>query len=224
MAEDKKYELLSQDLNQVVREFPDLEIVKRNGTHIKLQGPLKIFDRDDYKREVFETKITIPYSKYPYAFPSLKEISNKIPKTPERHINGDGTCCVAVSQEERIRSQKGIKIFDFIKEYAIPFLANQIYFEETGEWYNGEYPHGKEGELYYYKKEFKTHSLAVILKGLEIVINEKKIKRNNYCFCGSYKKFKNCHRFPLEEIKKLPNDKLIEDKNMIENFYYDKTS
>lgn len=185
----------------------------------KLEGPLEIYDINGKKRGFFEVQILIPVKSYPYSFPILSEISNKIPKVLDRHINKDGSCCVAILQEQIIEAQKGISVIEFIKKYAIPFFANQIYFEENKKWVNGDYLHGKPGQIQFYFEIFDSSNPGVILNGMELALNNKKIGRNDPCYCGSSKKYKKCHEGSLSNIRMLGSDKLAEDIEMLGDFF-----
>lgn len=203
---------LRNDLNDVIQEFPELEVFKDNGKPYKLEGPIDIIDIDGNNRGTYEIQILFNPEKHPYDFPSLREISNKIPKEKDRHIyENTGNCCVAVLQEQVIETKKGISIYNFVKKYAVPYLANQIYFEENGKWANGDYFHGDAGQIQYYVEAFKTVDLEIIITGINKVISRRMPGRNDLCFCNGGLKFKRCHQPILEKIEQLGETQLKAD-------------
>lgn len=195
---------IKEDLNDVMAIFPKLELVKSS-----LIGEIDIYDDENVYYDSFNININIP-EKYPYEFPVLHEISNKIPRIIDRHISEEGKCCVCVTQEEDIRSKRGIKIKDFMFEYVIPFLANQIYFEGNKKWANGEYKHGLAGIFQYYYELFETRNIELILKGLKTYL-DKSLKPYEKCFCGSGKKLKKCHQRFFFELEKMSNKRINDD-------------
>ena len=207
---------LRDDLSRVSKEFPELELFLSNGNPYKLEGPLEIFDNEGNKRGFYEIQIVFDYLRYPHLFPTLKEISNKIPKIKDRHIyENTGTCCVTVLQKQAIEANKGISIYDYIKRYAVPYFANQIYFEEIGKWANGDYYHGDLGQIQYYVETFKTTDLAIICHGINMAVEKRLIGRNAPCFCGSTTKFKRCHQSAIEEIGLIGESQMRSDINKI---------
>lgn len=205
------------DLDRVVAKHPDLELFYKNNVPYKLQGPLEIYDSKGTIRGSFEVQIFIP-SNYPHGFPILKEISNKIPKIADRHINNDGSCCVTVTQKQCIEANNGISIGVFIEKYAVPYFANQIYYvENDNKWANGDYHHGPFGQMQYYSELFKTNQLRIILAGINLALSRNAIDGNSLCFCGK-DKFKLCHKKTINEVRKIGPAQLYKDSLMVNSF------
>lgn len=202
--------LLRDDILLVKKKYPELEVDYKNGVPVSLEGFVDILDSNLNVRGAFNIRINIP-STYPYGFPSLRELSRIIPRVIDRHIYENGDCCLTILQKQILESRCGISILNFIEKYTIPYLANQIYFEEYGDWANGEYSHGDNGITQFYFEEIQTKEFAVVLKVLAIVLKHNDLERNAKCYCGSEKKFKKCHlemilRLSLIGIKQLKND------------------
>lgn len=211
-----KLKKLNSDIKEVINDYPELEVYRLKDWPYKLQGSLEIFDAEGTNRGVFEIKLWIPVKDYPNGFPVLKEISNKIPKIMDRHVYPKtGHSCVVVKQVQLIEAKKGITISDYMKKYAVPYFANQIYFEENGKWTNENYKHGAYGEFQFYSETFQSTDLDIITQGIDLVISGSKQKRNGQCYCKAGKKFKKCHRNALIEIALLGNEQLTLDKEMI---------
>lgn len=203
---------LKKDIENVVEHFPHLMHKEEEGNNF-LIGKIDVFDdSESVYFDTFTIKITIPH-KYPYAFPKLYELEDKIPKTADRHVFTDSkACCLAIPQVIEIEERKGISIFDFIKRYVLPYLANQLYYENNPDkkWANGEYKHGFEGIVQYYCEVLEVSTLEELHKELKNYL-EIKVKRNDKCFCGSGLKYKKCHlikTLPLSKIstKTIRND------------------
>lgn len=181
---------LNKDLNEVLEMFPKLKLSEKDKKK-SVCGEIAIFDAADNYVDSFDIKVTIPRN-YPHGFPLLFETGNKFEHIPDRHISEDGSCCVSSLQESDLVSQKGITIKDFFLRYVIPYLANQLYFDSQEEWANGDYEHGSDGILQYYRELFKMDDIEQVIS-LLYFFNTKKMNRNDNCFCGSGSKLKRCH-------------------------------
>lgn len=202
---------LNKDIKNVIANFPNLEYFTSKNKSNWLIGNIDIFDKKgEIYFDTFKIKILIPKN-YPFGFPTLYEIGDKIPKIEERHIyTEDNSCCVCPLPEISRESSKGISILDYINKYAVPYLANQIYYENSKNWANGEYKHGFEGTLQYYKEFFKSDEIDFIENELNNFIKIKQ-NRNENCFCNSGKKFKKCHLEVFNALSNLTTNRIIKD-------------
>lgn len=199
---------LDKDLKEVLEMFPKLKLFEKDKKK-SIRGEINIFDAAGNYVDSFDVRVAVPRN-YPYGFPSLFETGNKFEHIPDRHISEDGSCCVCPLQESDLVSQKGITIKDFFLKYVIPYLANQLYFDSEEEWVNGDYEHGVEGILQYYKELFKVDDIKEVINLLSF-FNSKKMNRNDDCFCGSGSKLKRCHLEDYNIIKNLSKTRIEKD-------------
>ncbi len=199
---------LNKDLNEVLEIFPKLKLLE-NDNNKSLYGEIDIFDSENNYIDSFEIKVIIPRN-YPYGFPSLFELGKKFEHVPDRHISDDDSCCVCSLQESDLVRQKGISLKDFILKYVIPYLANQLYYDSEQKWVNGDYEHGIEGILQYYKELFKTPSIEKVIELLSFFAVVK-INRNDNCYCGVKVKLKRCHLQTYTIIKSLSKAQIKND-------------
>lgn len=207
---------LEKDLNSALNMYPKLKFIEEKRDKF-LVGCLDIFDADDNYCDSFNIRLSIP-NNHLNSFPKLFEVDNKIKNIDDSHINEDGSCCVCSLQEEDKRlNRKGISIVEYLKEFAIPFLANILYYREKGKYANGEYKHGIDGVVQFYQELFNIKNVNEILTEITKSIT-KTSSRNDKCFCGSELKYKKCHlKFKLE-LNKLSKKRLFEDYKLME--YY----
>jgi hypothetical protein len=199
---------LDKDLNEVLEMFPKLKLFEKDKKKT-ISGEIDIFDTADNYVNSFDINVAVPRN-YPHGFPLLFETSNKFEHIPDRHINEDGSCCVCSLQESDLVSQKGITIKDFFLGYVIPYLANQLYFDSEEKWANGDYEHGAEGILQFYKEFFIMESIEEVINLLSF-FNTKKMNRNDDCFCGKKEKLKRCHLQTYITIKDLSKRRIEYD-------------
>lgn len=203
---------LKKDLAGAVELFPKLRFNEVAGT---LEGEIDIFDTLGNYVDSFTIRIIIPKA-YPHRLPALFEIAGKLEHVADRHFNIDESCCVCSLQEADITSQRGITITSFIEKYVVPFLANQLYFENKKEWANGDYAHGVPGIFQYYSEVLKIEDFNEVLQILNI-FKVKKFHTNEKCFCGSEKKLKYCHKNAYNTIKDISHARYAEDLKLLNN-------
>lgn len=150
--------------------------------------------------DLFQVDIKVP-ANYPYGVPILYESGGRYPFKTERHFNHDGSCCVEVPAVVEREARKGLSLARYVERFAVPFFANQIYYDHTGKFLK-ERSHGDAG--------IREHVEAILytsnLKELSIIFafysKGSKIGRNDQCFCGSVKKYKHCHLRGILELRR----------------------
>lgn len=165
--------------------------------------------------ETYSVRIIIPPN-YPDALPIIYENGEKIPK--DRHINSDGSCCLAPIVQQMLILGNKYSLIDFVDKLVIPFLANQKLVACGQGWSNGEYSHGGAGLLEFYKELLKINSTELVLQFLQ---NSKSIQSTSFnkkCFCGSKRKFSDCHKFILEPLNRINALVFYNDFIQIENY------
>lgn len=197
---------LQKDVEKSIQFFNGLTSLFDNGQPI-VKGNFIAYDKSKMLEiEIYEISISFP-KRYPYCFPEVIEISNKIPRIADRHIREkDGTLCFGNLQDEWKICKKGINLKWFLENILNNHLVREYYREHNGTYPTGERSHGYEGIWEGYYEIFKTDNKLEILKQLEIILQPRQWARNALCYCKtSEKKYKACHE-KLEkqvfEIKK----------------------
>ncbi len=199
---------INKDIAQVLDCYPKLALVKKKNSKC-LIGDIDVFDSKGTYLDSYGIRVNIPVN-YPYSFPELFETSQKFPHIADRHISDDGSCCVCSLQEADMMGQKGISIIDYFRLYVIPYLANQIYFDHTGKWANGDYEHGIYGIFQFYRELFKVERIEEAIELLSF-LSTNKMNRNDLCFCESGLKFKRCHLEAYRKIKGFTPKRILVD-------------
>ena len=166
-----------------------------------LKGSIAITSEPDGISDVYQLHIL--QGAYPERYPKVFEVGGKIPRNIEWHIYpAEGNCCIAIPPEERIRCIQGIDLITFITEVLPPYFYNQTYRRING-FFLQEYRHGLFGVLDYYAEVLKADSIKEILRLLALIAQYENRHRNTPCFCGSSKKFKDCHRRAYQHLAPL---------------------
>lgn len=158
-----------------------------------------VTDGDGTQWGTFSASIYFHYT-YPKGFALVKDGSKEFPWEIDWHIDEkSGFCCVCGPIEREEKAISGISVTSFVKDYVIPFYANQVYKREFGQYKNGEYAHNDEGIWQALEDEFETTNRKQIAQYLKL--SGIKRGRNEVCFCESGKKYKKCHLNRIGYIK-----------------------
>ncbi|HEU5365439.1 MAG TPA: hypothetical protein VFU62_07900 [Hanamia sp.] len=200
-----------KDISLVLELFDKLNIVEENGERY-LKGSLDIIDGTGKLWDTYNVEIR-GSENYPYFFPKLFETNNAFPKNVDWHVyENDFSCCIDVPMSEQIICKNGLNVADYIKQYAIPYFANQTYRIREGYYLYGEYSHGILGRLEFYQSKLKAKNVTELIKMFDLIIEDYNPDRRAICpFCDK-EKFRRCHRDTFRDLQPmkglLANDRL----------------
>jgi hypothetical protein len=206
------------DICVIPQEFNKLKIVEYSGEQF-LSGELEIIDAKGVLWDVYNVEIK-GSEKYPYCFPKLFEVGGTFPKIVDWHVyeHDDKSCCVDVPMSEKIICKDGLHIKDYIKRFAIPYLANQTYRKREGYYLFGEYSHGVFGRIEYYQEKLKAKNPTDLIKMFTLILKDFNPVRTALCpICGK-SKFRKCHRSAFKELSYV-KEFLIYDMLVLDPFF-----
>lgn len=194
-------------IKRVLQEHPGLSY---NDQSKMFSGILIIDEGDQYN-------ITIDLTPFPHKFPVVKEINERIRPIADNHINSDGSCCFTVPVKEQILLKKGLikTIPQFINKIVVPFFQNNSFREINGNYKNGEYSHGLSGIIEAYSDILGVNNQELTLKILIRHLKGNGYGKNDPCFCGSNKKFKDCHSYRFKDLSLIDKNMIIADLKRI---------
>jgi hypothetical protein len=204
-----------KDIDDVLTNYPGLSRVKES-EYVVVSGIFTAHS-DDGSIAIadYDIKITLK-DNYPYSFPFVAEIGNKIlPKNETRHINPDGTLCLGNPVDEARVCRSGITLVWFLENIVNPHLCREYVRDKTGSYITGERSHGVEGLWESYYEIFTTTDKKYILEELEAILSDRKIKRNDLCYCNGAKKYKNCHLKIEDKVLDVGRDRLQDFFNQL---------
>lgn len=193
------YELFLAQLDDAMVHYPSMHRVSTGGKEV-LKGWLAVVDKDGKHWDDYEVEIHAS-DRFPYEFPTLYEVSDKIPKIADWHIYEDTlSCCVKILPEEIARCRDGITLTEFIREEVMPYLFNQTHRRKEGYYVNGEYSHGPLGVFEYYSGVLGTRNWKEVIFLLEAIAKNERPGRTSLCFCGKNIKFRKCHKEAFDKL------------------------
>lgn len=183
-------------IKKAIAKYPRLSYGAERSEQV-VKGTIEVLDGVS-----FEVHITFPKD-YPRCFPIVREVSDKIPKVSDRHVNPDGSLCLAVRPQELILCKRGLTFESFMDKILIPHLAREFVKSETGEYPSGEYSHGADGVLEYFRESTGINERNKILRLIELAIAPNGDGMYDACLCGSGRKFKFCHYRSCLEFREM---------------------
>lgn len=211
----KEYNII-EDLENVITKYPTLKIEKRSGI-LWLNGDFILLSPCGDHIDSF--CISICFFNFPNQLPMVWENGGKIERIPDRHVyTNTNSLCLAVEPTALLICNRGINALHFIEKILKPHLAMQAYFNLKGVYPTGEYKHGFKGILEYLSELLGTDNTKIIASSINIAIENVRQKNHEPCYCGSRKKFKNCHLHPIKILRLLGNDKLEQYLKTIQEY------
>jgi len=208
---------IKDDIALMKERFPKLTLINDDGKAPSFSGILDVCDETGNWYDSFSVRLDTPV-KYPYGVPRIYETGRLIERIADRHVNGDGSCCVSIDHVLLYRASRGLTIYDFMQEFAYPYFANQLYFKAKGRYAASEYAHGFAGVVQFYKETLHIMDAATAKILLSSILNRTLPLRNDLCFCGSNRKFKQCHMKAAEYLQTIGRTRLENDLSGFE-FY-----
>ncbi|MBQ0008360.1 MAG: SEC-C domain-containing protein [bacterium] len=208
----QKKDIFERDLLLASKQFPGLSIKGTPGK-LFLKGILDIKDCDGNVAYSYSIEIHRADG-YPFRFPKAYEVGGDIPIGSDWHKYEDNSLCLDVETEEVLKCRRGLSVSDFIIQELIPHLANQRYRATEGHYVN-EYKHGISGVKEFYAEQMETADEQMWLKIANHVFVTKDKRRNELCYCGSGKKYKQCHERIDQRLELIGKQKVLNDFNNI---------
>lgn len=210
-------EQFEKDIENVPAIYNGLCIVETVGEKF-LKGELPIIDASGIIWDKYQIEIRGSID-YPYCFPSLFETADAFPHNADWHVyKADDSCCIDYPANARIICKSGLHITEYIKNFAIPYFANQTFRIKEGYYHYGEYSHGIFGMIEYYQGKLKAQDPNQLLQMIRSILRGYNPPRTAYCpFCYNVK-FRHCHRNAFVELQYV-KDYLFHDGEQLYAFF-----
>jgi len=137
---------------------------------------------------------------YPGSEPTAFDAAGRFPVSADRHIIKDGQFCLWLPPCSPWNKDDPNRLRRFLDEVTV-FLERQLIFDATGGkiWPGDQYKHGAGGY-----EEFMLTLLdgddAHLSSLFPVILGKIHPGRNEFCPCGSQKKYKHCHSDAVAEI------------------------
>jgi len=195
-------------------KYPKLNLPRQELLGWTIDGSIDVIDDNGCYWDTYEVSIKIPNG-YPSQLPELFETGEKIERHHDWH-NINGICCLSTNAIMFSQMQGNVNLLTWLEKFAHPFLANHIYKLKTGHYANTEFEHGVPGIIQGYGILFGTDDREILIERIKLISGLRTCGRNEPCFCGSGRKYKNCFILnPVNHHLGIPIKVLYEDLNSI---------
>jgi hypothetical protein len=196
---ERDTELFANLRRDVEEVFPELKLVIRDRLAF-VTGYYPLFEGERvYDRYLVEIELS---KESPKGLPTVREIGKRIPRTPHRHMNTDGTACVVLPDAFWHENPDGMSLLDFLQGPLRGYLTSQSLVElgVPDAWPSGEWAHGVDGLIEFYANLVGSKNPKVILQYLEVIARPT-VKGHWRCPCGSGEKLRRCHGTTIEQLR-----------------------
>lgn len=132
----------------------------------------------------FQIAIEVPRV-FPRDIPVMFETGSRIPRSPEFHVNSDGSLCLGSPVRLLILAAESPSILSFVDRTLVPFLFAISKSLATGRSFPfGELPHGAPGALADYQAMFGLKTAAQAKLALGALALKKRVANKRSCPCG----------------------------------------
>lgn len=196
-------ELFQKLREEMVALFPALVLAEEND-RIFFRGPYQIVDQGEPVDLPYQLEIELPPT-YKEDLPLVREVGGRIPRKRDRHhVNeGDGTLCVCLP--DKYLAEGGSPWLPIFLEGPVrSFLIGSGIVARGGKWPWGEWRHGTEGMLDFYRELTGASAPKALVSYLRMLASPQ-VKGHYECPCGSGARLRNCHRTQVLALRaKVP--------------------
>ncbi len=203
--------ILDQEYIEAFSKFPKLRKPFLYHELGILEGEIDIVDKNDWCWGTYEVRIVFPPT-YPAALPRCFEVSEKIFRHEDWHVNKEGLCCLGTDAKQFRELANRFTLVNWLVLFVVPFFANHIHRLEIKRYADGELSHGPKGLYEDYSALLDITDIHQLVERLRLMAGVSAISMNRLCFCGSGKKYKRCYVVsPETHMMGIPQGLIITD-------------
>ena len=189
------------EITVLLEQQPLLAISEVN-KGIKIKGNYKICFQieNEIFEDYFALEISIPDS-FPDDIPTVRTTDRKIHADNYKgHVYPDGQFCLELDTVIVAFLQYNHNLLSFLTRFLDTYLCGFLYYQEHNCMPFGEHKHGVLGLMDYYCELFEITDINIAYLLLTCVFKEN-LKGHIQCPCQSGKRYRDCHRKTIDELK-----------------------
>lgn len=182
------------DLRLLLRQQPGLRSKGALGVELHLAGEVcfRARYRDIEIADAYELDVKVPL-KFPKELPVVTEVGDRIPRSPENHINEDGSLCLGSPLQLLVELGQDATLVGYFKNCLIPYLyALTRHLDGSQPWVFGELEHGNRGLYRDYAKLLGLQTPEQVRKAFELLSLQKRRANRRLCPCGCQRPVGRC--------------------------------
>jgi hypothetical protein len=184
----------SADLRDVLNAYPELALKPVRDARSALEGELRFSaERDGLPRLTTSFRVRIEFADDPTSLPITTELEGRIPRTPDHHVNPDGSLCLGSPFRLRLALARDATLLAYIDRCLVPFLyAAEIREAQSGALVFGELAHGSAGLLSELEQAFGLRGKGPVLAVLSLLALRRRVANKRPCPCGCDRRLGSC--------------------------------
>lgn len=185
---------------------PKMRLTRMNEDTVVIEGNFDVnaqMNGAHHIRESYELKLVIDKD-HPRQSPKVFETGGLIPRTPDNHINQDGSFCLGSKIKVKSVLFDNPHIASFSESLLTPFLYSVCHKIKFNSFPYGELDHGEAGLIDDYQQLFVVKDKLSVLRTLSVLGRRKRDANKLPCPCGCGERLGKCSfRFSLEKWRRL---------------------
>lgn len=169
---------------------------------IKISGKYKICIQieDELFEDYFALEITVSNG-FPDDIPTVISTDRKIrANNYKEHVYSNGQFCLEIDTEIATFLHANPSLRGFLTRFLDTYLCGFMYYQKHKRLPFGEHKHGIWGLMDYYCELFETADINIAYSLLACVLREN-LQGHIRCPCQSGKRYRDCHREKINELK-----------------------
>lgn len=209
-----------KDLEIFLEKYPQMSLAPSNKDEHIVQGVLSLDIMDNQYGKIkddFVIKIVIP-GNFPEDIPTVYELEDRFPKTPDYHTYPDGSLCLGSKMSLKKRIKETPTLEGFIHSCVVPyFYAIALYLQGKNRFVFGELSHGLAGVIQDYTEVFELSSIEQVIRLLEILSLKSNQGNKKECPCGCERIVTKCsfHKKVVEYRSVMTRKEYEEERELI---------
>jgi hypothetical protein len=183
--------------------YPNLHLFIREDGRSEVRGTFPV--RDDDGRIIDRYQVAIELlPDFPRSLPIVRETGGRVPWRAEFHVEPDGKACVLLPDDRWRCFPIGAPLRQFLDGPVRDFFLGQATVERGGDWPFGEWSHGSQGIVEYYRELLSTDDRDLVDRFLH-VLSKSDLKDHWECPCGSGRRIRRCCADQIRDLRrKIP--------------------
>lgn len=185
-------------LHEFLQEYPEMGLRPSKSKDLIIKGPLHFSAKSEAGPPIedrYNLEILVPF-KFPMLLPTVKELEQKIPPTPDFHVNPDESLCLGSSLRLKKILKQQPSITGFVNLILVPYLygVSLKLNNPKDKFFMGELDHGESGIIDDYKELFGLETKDQVIAALNILSLKKRIANKRPCPCECGLKLGQCKK------------------------------
>jgi len=194
-------------ISDFIQHYPMFRLKPALEKALTIEGTYEdILSYEQYGEVPINCKLSIQIPEdFPTSLPMVFEISNRIEKTPDNHVNYDGSLCLGAPIRLKMVMKKNASLTHFFEKCILPYLYAVILKINTDKpFVFGELAHGNAGLIEDFKSLFNLSEEKQVHHMLFLLGKNKKEANRLTCPCGCEKRLSTCRYFKrVQQMRKL---------------------